>query len=1140
MANDEVTRRGVLAGLGKLAVVGAVGEVAGCAPETASNEELGEIQSAVVAVPLREVPLSGVHAYAEKSVTAGQDIQLRISAPNSTQIGVSLVRLGWDAESSSRDWEIDMGTVTASRQAIKPGSYVHVSNPILWTVDYPALTLECWVRPWRLDKWQGLITQYNYSASCGFGLFLDASGRPVVYFGTGGAFEARFLSSPASTPLTLNPWNHVVAVFSAGVVTIYVNNVKVYGPFTPTSLTTTRAANVPLRIGAYGDAGFTDHTLDGDIAMPVIYSKALSTSEINTRWLNKGDTVPTGSVLACWPLTEESSSIQLIDASGNAHNGTVYNNGTWMVGGPRFNAERLKPDGSERFPKASYRPDTDATRGHGLRLCSDDLLSCQWNPTGSPIHIPTDMPPGVYSARLRYTLAGAAKVYDTVFVVRRPSSKPVARVLVLCNSNTWLAYNTPFPADPEAKSSNTGYGNPDPLAGTPAASMYANHSNARPGYKVGTDMPWSPFPYMYYDDPNVNLPPYYGHLLKAERHLHNWLEQNGYDYDVASDYDLHVNASLLTGYKVVVINGHSEYWSAQGYNAIKSYLAGGGNVFVASGNTMFWRVSFSSSGDVMECRKLESESATPGDMGGRPNAQVGELYHSHDKSRGGLLRESGFPTFGAGLPAWKVIGVDSVGYSGSTLSEFKIAKSDHVFFNQPEALGLANNDTFAAGAVRHEWDVTRAAIQGAPADSGAAPVQLAKASVPAGATYVDYRCQKITPPTGALISEIIDWQRPAGGRVVAAGAIGVGRMLSTDSKLGAFTRNVLHQFGLKQRLDLFVVASSGRLRSRRWDGSSWAPSAGWDDVLGGNFASAPQVVQWSPNTTAIVGVSATGSLLYRNWNGNGNAWDPVDSFREFPGTLTGRPAVVGFGRNRVNIYARGTDGVIAAKWWDGGAWSTGWTSLGGPAMLSDPAAVAFQGRKIALAAIGPSNHVYVKLWDGVSWAPVSGWTDMGGDFSYAPALVAWGGTKLNLFAVNRGDGHLWTKHFDGKNWDPNWYDLGGSLASRPVAVARRAKEFSVFAVGIDGKMKVKWFDGTNWGPDASTLTDLGGSFAGDPAATAWRGNHVSVMGISSSGVISYKWTAGSSWFPSDTTWDTITGGLAFIKTTPAIVSFVGS
>lgn len=677
--------------------------------------------------------------------------------------------------------------------------------------------------------------------------------------------------------------------------------------------------------------------------------------------------------------------------------------------------------------------------------------------------------------------------------------------------------------------------------------MYRKHSNTHPCYQVGTDMPWSPFPYMDYDDGSTS--PLYGHLLRAERHLHNWLEQNGYDYDVASDYDLHTNPSLLTGYKAVVINGHSEYWSAEGYNALKSYLQGGGKVFVASGNTMFWRVSFSSSGDVMECRKLESESATPGDMGGSMyytdqlmnlHSYVGELYHTHDKSRGGLLRESGFPAFGAGLPAWRVIGIDSVGITGPTLTDFKITKSDHVFFNQPELLGLANDATFAAGAVRHEWDVTRAKIVGAPLDFGTPPVQLAQALVPDGATYVDYRCQKITPTAGKVCSEVVDWQRPEGGRVVAAGAIGVGRALSTDSKLGAFTRNVLHQFGLKQRLDLFVVSSSGRLLSRRWDGSSWAPNAGWDDVLGGNFASAPQVVPWAPNTHAIVGVSGTGSLLYRNWNGDGNAWDPVDSFREFTGTLTGRPAAVGFGRNRINIYARGTDGIIVAKWWDGGTWSNGWTPLGGTTMQSDPAAVAFQGRKIAVAAIGPSNRMYVKLWDGGSWAPVSGWTDMGGDFSYAPALVAWGGTKLNLFAVNRSNGHLWTMHFNGKSWDPNWYDLGGSLASKPVAVARRAKEFSVFAVGTDGKMKVKWFDGANWGPDASTMTDLGGSFAGAPAAATWRGNHVSVMGISSSGVISYKWTAGGPWFPSPTGWDTITGGVVGIKNTPAMVSFVGS
>ncbi|HKY38138.1 MAG TPA: hypothetical protein VJN18_19480 [Polyangiaceae bacterium] len=165
---------------------------------------------------------------------------------------------------------------------------------------------------------------------------------------------------------------------------------------------------------------------------------------------------------------------------------------------------------------------------------------------------------------------------------------------------------------------------------------------------------------------------------------------------------------------------------------------------------------------------------------------------------------------------------------------------------------------------------------------------------------------------------------------------------------------------------------------------------------------------------------------------------------------------------------------------------------------------------------------------------------MGGDFKFAPTLLAWGGNKLNVFAVNRVDGKMLTRHFDGTNWDPTWYDLGGNHASRPVAVARRSNELSIFAVGTDGRMKVKWFDGVNWSPGPLTWTDLGGSFVGEPTAASWRGNHVSVMGVSSGGIVQYKWTDGSNWFPSLTTFDNITGGLSGPRPSPTLLSWIGS
>jgi len=61
-----------------------------------------------------------------------------------------------------------------------------------------------------------------------------------------------------------------------------------------------------------------------------------------------------------------------------------------------------------------------------------------------------------------------------------------------------------------------------------------------------------------------------------------------------------------------------------------------------------------------------------------------------------------------------------------------------------------------------------------------------------------------------------------------------------------------------------------------------------------------QAVQRAPNTTSLMGVSTTGSLLYKYWNEQ--AWNPVSGFSEFLASIAGRPAAVGFGRLRSESF----------------------------------------------------------------------------------------------------------------------------------------------------------------------------------------------------------------------------------------------
>lgn len=1069
--------------------------------------------------PLTPMSLPGTHAYAEKSVAAGEVIHFRISSDGPYQL--SIIRLGWDVGGPSQDWVIQQFPESPGAiQPIRPGSYVHVADG-LPPSEFPALSLECWVRPWRLNKWQGLISQYTRLSNCGIGLFLYPDGKPTCYFGDGAELNAGWLvQSKISIPV--QKWTHIAAVFNQGTVTLWVKGI-IRATGNGPGKGTVNPGSAPLRLAAYGASGLTGNCLDGDLAMPAIYGRAMTDAEIQARANTRPPVVPSGTdLLGCWPMTEEKGQL-LADVSPWGRDGQIINRATWMIGGPGFDAAAVN-----RFDE-SYNPSADPSRGHGLRFASEDLFDCGWEVTQS-YSIPPDLPPGVYVGRIQHG-PDFTKRYDVTFVVRPAASKPKAKILVLCSTNTWLAYNVPFPKDLDDADWGTG-GHGAAVPGAPGFSMYDNYRDSgAPTYQMGVQMPWSAFPYMVYNDDD------YGHLLRAERHLHVWLEQNGYDYDVAGDLDLHNKPEMLGDYHVVVVNGHSEYWSAEAYGALDSYLKADGRVVVLSGNTMFWRVSFDDAGEIMECRKLPTQTLEKlTDLGGRTD-DAGEIYHSHDGARGGLMRECGYP-------AWRVIGLECVGWGGSG-GYYLVKAPQHPFFQGPEPLGLSAGAHLGSGQVGHEYDVGLSQIPGTYKPEpvqGPAPKALAQAPTdepistdePTLGAYFNYQAGSESGP--GIRSEIIDWERGTGGRVFGVGSIAAGRGLTTHPNLGALLRNVLHHFGVPHRLNLLAVAADGRLHTKWWDGEAWGPSmTDWTD-LGGEFQGPVEAVRWAPDHLALMGFDASGHLQYKWWDGS--KWHPsLTGWINLGGQLQGRPCAVGWGRNRLNIFALGLNGQTYAKWWDGTGWGpsmNGWQDMGGT-MYAPPSAIVWQGDRLGIAAIGKDHKLKYKWWDGSSWNPsLMDWLDMGGhNLMYGPATISWGGNRINIFAVDSFGG-LWTKWWDGSAWEPSltkWAYLGSGVQSAPAVVARGGLELGVFAIGANGRMQAKWWDGASW-----EWQDLGGNFVGNPAAMAWRGHHVSVMGVGKGGEFLYKFWNGKQWNPAGKEWLDLSGPLfGKLMASPSVV-----
>jgi len=728
----------------------------------------------------------GVHSYAEESLDAGETIHFRTSS--TVPHDLSVVRLGQDVDDFSSDEILHaFPRSEPNQQAIHPGSYIHAAKELAREEPLSALTLECWVRPWSWESDQALITTFDPQGGCGFALYLTEGGWVKFYLGDGGAFGGNWIHAYKRNEV--RRWQHLVLTWEADTARLYANGKftgswKVPGPLRP--------GRTPLRLGASGSGGLATDFLDGDLAMPAIYERALTADEVKQRYAAQALDPPNQKdLIACWPLAEEFGD-RVEDLSGNQHHGRIINRATWMIGGPSFDAESVS-----RF--GHYDPAQDPKRGHGLRLASDDLYDCRWRTTHE-YAIPQNAKSGLYVGRFEFGLDGEQRKYHVTFIVRKARARPKEPILMLCSTNTWRAYSaTPFAANVPDRQLWDTQGLENATEHTPSYSCYRNHRRGQPAYAFGRTMPWpAAGPDVLFSTKEVN----YSHLMRGERFAHLWLDQNGYGYDVAADYDLHRDPGQLDGYKVLIINGHSEYWSIDAYEGVDRFLRNGGSVIVLSGNTMFWRVSYDDDGGVMECRKYDT------DIGGREAASPGEVYHSHDKKRGSLMRYAGYP-------AWKVLGLECIGWwpiTGDQFGAYEAADSDHFLFREPERVDVQEGGLFGQSpdgslprAGGHESDVRIGRIRNITKhipEGETLPEEPGGITTLAQITAEDRRgidyFGRWEPLDHGVYAEMAYWDRPQGGQVFHGGCIAGGWALSVDEKFSALMRNVLHHFGVQR------------------------------------------------------------------------------------------------------------------------------------------------------------------------------------------------------------------------------------------------------------------------------------------------------------------------------------------------------
>jgi NHL repeat len=181
-------------------------------------------------------------------------------------------------------------------------------------------------------------------------------------------------------------------------------------------------------------------------------------------------------------------------------------------------------------------------------------VSAGW-PATFQIRLPPDAVTGFFVVKLMSEALGQTFAF---FVVRERT--PGAPILYPVSTNTYQAYNT--------------------WGGT---SLYANNrSDWTPShaYAVSFDRPY-------------NHGSGTGEFLSKDRDFLTFSEGQGYDIAYVTDTDLDADPTLVAHRRMVLFQGHSEYWTLGMRDAVEGAIRHGTNVGFFAANDAYWQTRFS-------------------------------------------------------------------------------------------------------------------------------------------------------------------------------------------------------------------------------------------------------------------------------------------------------------------------------------------------------------------------------------------------------------------------------------------------------------------------------------------------------------------------------------------------------------------
>ncbi len=252
-----------------------------------------------------------------------------------------------------------------------------------------------------------------------------------------------------------------------------------------------------------------------------------------------------------------------------------------------------------------------------------DANGCGW-PEAFNFKIGHDWATGYYDIALSLP---SGEVCHHFVVVRKADQAPKAKAAIIISTNTYFSYNYWGGANSYAHVDDLMAGKLTPEDARAAAigslsrmrplaqGMFAPPLNsprlinytrrAKDEMALPGDVDWmakhQPSPY----DGSA------GYLQKWEHRFSEWMEAHNFSVDYLCDHDFETEDPIASDYKVVLLVGHSEYWSGKQRAALDRFVDTGGKLIIFSGNTCYWKVRWEDDGQTLIAHKARGETNDP-------------------------------------------------------------------------------------------------------------------------------------------------------------------------------------------------------------------------------------------------------------------------------------------------------------------------------------------------------------------------------------------------------------------------------------------------------------------------------------------------------------------------------------------------